>query len=385
MERLLTRRLVTGLTDFDGGGSLVTSAYLGIEPSVDFRKTVLVRFKDLVAEQAGDAFSGLTAAQRAAVDADIEKISEFLADMRKVDISGLAVFACGAKTFFETIGIPAAFRPELIVSRRPAVAPLVAALEDYKRIAVCVLDRRKGTLYEYFMGRREETGAFSDDVPGRVRVGGWAGWQETKITRNIERQELVHLKNAAEVLFEQFKIRGFEWLFLAARGDLREAFEGTLHTYVRDRLKGYLDINMTTGIDEIRQKTMELAESLKAADNLTMVDEMIRTANAGGPAVVGLKNTLDAINRHAVHTLVLRAGLSHKGAYCGDCGTFGIRRNGCFECGKKMTQVDNIIYGAEEAAVARGATIKVLKTPSELDRFDGIGAVTRFSLRGANA
>jgi len=372
---------VANLGNFDGGASPVTSVYLGLESATEARKTVLLRFKDLVSEHADRLFADRSHAEKAAIRADIDKVNNFLATLPKVDMSGLAIFSCSDKNFFETIGMPDPFRPQLIVSRRPAVAPLVAALEDYKRIAVCIVDRRNARLYEYFTGRMEEISAFSDDVPGRTKVAGWAGWQESRIARSVERREVIHLKNAAEVLFEQFRLRGFDWLFLAVRPELREPFENVLHTHVRDRLKGFIEATMVTPADEVRTKTMALAEKLKNDEDLALVTRVIETASAAGPAVAGLQKTLEALNLAAVSTLVVRAGASKKGVFCSNCGLLGIKRADCSSCGRAVSQADNIIHVAEEAAMAQGATIRHLKRPSPLDDYDGIGALTRFPVK----
>ena len=330
-------------------------------------------------------FQERNAGEEASIRSDIEKISGFISNMRKVDVGGLAVFSCCQKNFFETIGVPDPFRPQMIVSRRPAIAPLVAALEDYKRIAVCIVDRRNAKLYEYFMGRMQEITAFSDDVPGRVKMAGWAGWQESKIHHSIEKQEMIHLKNAAEVLFEQFRLAGFDWLVLGVRAELREAFEGVLHTYVRERLKGHVDAQITTPQEDVRLRTMELAEKLKGEENRKMVQRLVETAAAGGPAVAGLHRTLEALNLSAVDTLVLRAGVSHKGVLCAGCGLLGIKRSDCAGCGNNMNQVDNVVDAAEDAAMAQGARIRHMSGESLLDKFEGIGAFTRFAVKNGGA
>jgi peptide subunit release factor 1 (eRF1) len=334
-----------------------------------------------VAENLEKALEGRTHAEKASIRADVEKFTDFLAKMPKMDVSGIGMFSCSGRDFFETVGVLTPFRPQLIVSRRPAIAPLVAILEDYKRIAVCIVDRRSAVLYEYFMGRMEEVTAFRDDVPGRVKVAGWAGWQESNIARSIEHQEMVHLKNAAEVLFERFRLGGFEWLFLGVRPELREALESVLHTYVRERLKGHIDALITTPQEEIRLKTMALAEKLKDEDNVRMVQRLVETAGASGPAVVGLQRVLEALNRSAVSTLVLRAGTVHKGVLCVDCGLLGIKRSDCSLCGENMDMYDNIIDAVEEAAMAQGASIRHINADSPLDKHEGIGAFTRFAIK----
>jgi len=380
MERLLTRRLVANIGNFDSSGAPVTSVYLRLARSKGFRKTALVEFKDLVTENSEAIYQGRTHADKQSIKQDVRKIVDFLDTLKIPDVAGVALFSCSREGFFEQLGLPVAFPPQIIVALRPSIAPLVTILEDYKRISICAVDRRSARLFEYFMGRVEEVTALSDNVPGRVKVAGWGGWQESNISRSIEHQEMAHLKNTAEVLHEQFRLRGADWLFLAARPDTREAFERVLPASLRERLKGYVDVTFTSTIDQVRAKTMELADKLKSSESRKTVDRLVETASSGGPAVLGLRKVIEALNLSAVGTLVVRQGLAAGGVLCGGCGLLGIRKTACRLCGKGMQHMDNIIEAVEEAALAQGAGIRHVAAGSPLDGHDGIGAFTRFKV-----
>ena len=380
MERLLTRRLVANIGNFDSGGAPVTSVYLALARSKGFRKTALLEFKDLVTKNAEAIYEGRTHAEKESIKQDIQKVADFLDTVKIPDVAGVALFSCSQKGFFEKLGLPMAFPPQVIVAHRPSIAPLVTILEDYKRISICAVDRRSARLFEYFMGRVEEVTAFSDHVPGRVKVAGWGGWQESNISRSIEHQETVHLKNTAEVLHEQFRLRGADWPFLAARPDMREAFERVLPAYLRERLTGYIDVTFTSTIDQVRVKTMELADKLKSDESHKTVDRLIETASASGPAVLGLRKVIEALNLSAVGTLVVRQGLTARGVLCGGCGLLGIKKTDCHLCGKGMEHMDNIVEAVEEAALAQGAGIRHVAAESALDKHEGIGAFTRFKI-----
>ena len=405
MERLLTRRLVIGLAAYDANGLPVTSVYLGLEPSREYRKTALVHLKDLVADNRDKIMDGRSRAEKALLQKDIGAFRGFLEKMPHVGVRGLAMYSSSGSGFFEQLGIAVPFRPQMIVAGRPAVAPLIAALDEYKRIAICLVDRRTARLYEYFMGRMEQIEALSDAVPGRVRVGGvtarmttfaggsgargrvkaggWAGFRESKNMRHIQEHEHAHFRNVAEVLFEQFKLRGFDWLFLGARNETREIMDGLLHPYVRERLKAYVDADAHTPTDELRKVTVDVAERLKAQENDSLVERLIAVSGGKGLAVTGLRATLEAVNTANVATLLIRENLSAKGVICNRCGTLGVRSSDCKACGKRMTPVDDVVEQAIDMAVAGGATVKRIRRESRIDEVEGIGALLRFPRKGA--
>jgi len=364
-----------------GEGAPVTSVYLGLDNPAGGRQHLLAQFKDLAGRNGGAIFEGRCGTEKASIKRDIERCSDFLENIRKIDVRGLAMFSCSHSGAFETVGIPVPFRPHMIVARKAVVAPLMAALDEFKRIAVCLVDRREARLFEYFMGRMEEVKSFVDDVPGRVRVGGRSGNEESRIARHIESREYEHLKNVAEALFEQFKIRGFDWLFLGARPELRENVEHTLHNYVRSRLVGYIEATYKTPVQTVKKMTSTLAETLKAEENEKLVERLVVAARCGGQAVLGLRKTLSAINMAAVSRLLVQRGFAGKGVSCEECGYLGIRRRKCPLCGAAMKQRENFIDLAEEAAAAVGAEIRHVNGQSRLDDFEGIGAFLRFPLK----
>ncbi len=158
--------------------------------------------------------------------------------------------------------------------------------------------------------------------------------------------------------------------------------EHVLHTYVRERLKGYLDADAHTGLDDLRRMTMEMAEGLKAEETAAIVEQLVATAGASGLAVTGFKKTLEALNMAAVSTLVLRDDAASKGVICNKCGFLGLRRADCRRCGKGMTAVEDIVEPAVETATAHGAVVRRIKADSPLDGLGGIGAFLRFPLKG---
>jgi peptide subunit release factor 1 (eRF1) len=357
--------------------------YLGLENPTAGRQQILAQFKDLVGKSGHRILEGRSRSEKASIKEDLEKCGRFLRRIRKIDVRGIVLFSCSKRDMFETVGVAKPFRPHLVVSRKPAVAPLIATLDDFKRIAVCIVDRREARLFEYFMDRMEEVKAFVDDVPARVRVGGWSGYEESRIARHVGVHEYDHLKNVAEALFEQFKLRGFDWLFLSVRGGLREPLESSLHTYVRDRLKGYIEATSKTSADRIRKKTRDLAERLKAEGNLRTVERLVVAAKSAGLAVTGVSRTLKALNAAAVRRLVVADSLVHKGVACRACGFMGIRSSQCPVCGESLSRSENVIDIAEEAAAEQGAEIRHISGRTSLDNHGGIGAFLRFPLDSA--
>jgi len=384
MERLLTRGLVESLGAYYADGLPVSSVYMALSPSAERRKEVQIHLKDLISANWEKIISGRSKAEKATLEGDVDRFLSMLENMHTVEVSGLAMYSCSAKKYFETVGVAFPFRPEYIVAMRPAVAPLIMALDEFKRIAVCIVDRRSTKLYEYFMGRMEEVRLFTDDVPARVRIGGWAGYEERRIERHILEHEHAHFKNVAEALYEQFRLRGFDWLFLAAQPASREAVERVLPTYVRERLKGYIDATAQTQASEVKRMAGELADRLKAEETKQFAQRLVDAAGGGGLAVTGFQKVLEAINLSAVNTLVLRQGISQKGLICESCGTLGLKRTDCKLCGNGMTPVDNIVDKAEPAAVAQGAAIRHIAVDSALDRHEGIGAFVRFPVKNGN-
>ncbi len=180
-----------------------------------------------------------------------------------------------------------------------------------------------------------------DPVQGRRT--GEQGWYE----HDVE----AHLRHVAEVLLSQQRRRPFVGLLVAAPQELRGTFEGMLHPYVRDRLVGYLDLDVETATpDQARAAAAKVIAEYRQREVSAKLDRLRAELGRGGKAVAGTDEVLASLEQRRVEALL-------------------------FTEGEQLP--DDVLEGAVEAAVAQDAEVVPVTGP-ELGPLGGIAALLRF-------
>src|SRR2546428_23674 len=101
---------------------------------------------------------------------------------------------------------------------------------------------------------------------------------------------------------------------------------------------------------------------------------------AGGRAVVGIEDTIEALNERRVGTLLVVDGLTAPGVFCRSCGWVGVQNlKRCPADGGALERRDDVVESAIELAILQSAEVLVSRHyRDELERRGGIGAVLRF-------
>ena len=70
------------------------------------------------------------------------------------------------------------------------------------------------------------------------------GWSQSRYQRGIQKETKDHLKHAGDELFKLFKRGLVQRLIIGTPEEMRGEVEHTLHSYLRERIAGWLDIDV---------------------------------------------------------------------------------------------------------------------------------------------
>ncbi len=315
------------------------------------------------------------------IRAHLEKIQDYLQSVLLTAHSfrGLAIFA--GPGFWQVYELPRPLRNAIYLDRTPYIRPLMAVLNHYHRLLVAVVDRREAILYDYYMGELNEIKQIRDDVPGRVRIAGWAGYGEDKIQRHIIDHEQRHFKNVADVLFQFFKAERFEYLVLGTHDAEKNAFEQHLHPWLRERIIGWFAAEPDIKLTPIRRILDEVAAIEKAhrrKQDEEIIREVLEEAHGKRLGVTGLKATLDMLQSGAVQTLVVEEGWKHAGAQCPGCGYLYDEGETCAYCNTPLEPLQDVVDEAVTYAIDAGVFVHHVSPDTVTEAFPHIGALLRF-------
>jgi len=389
--------LIDRLTAIGVTPHLVVSCYLKLEPRDRSRGKYLIKFKNRAKRLLGSLDGrGLSRQDRAQVEADVERIREHLSHPSALPAGrGIAVFACGRLGLFEAVPLPMVFRSRLVVDHSPLVRELAALDSEFGRLLCAAYDRTSARFFEVSAGGVTElpsltaedtarTTHFRGQSTARPDRGGGRGGPigprapgEHNFNQRIREEKQRHYAMIAQRLFDLTRERAVRGIVLAgAKADLG-AVEAHLHPYVADALIGATRLNAKSASEtDVLDAVLDLRSETEREwerRHLEALDDGVGT----GWAVNGVAETLAALGRGQVRTLLVNATAERPGFRCGADGRLTVTPDGC---DGDAHPVLDVVDEAIEEALRQGAQVDVVEDPDVRSRVDGLACLLRFRL-----
>lgn len=370
------------LSKFDSGNFFATSLYLNVDGSRCSKKDCEILLKDLLKERKAEIEqSEFSIEQRRSLENDFDKIQRFVSlEFEPKGTKGLAVFSCSEKGLWQVYHLPLPVKSRLVVSKNLYTHPLTVLFHEYKRFCVLSMDRSHARIFEVYAGEINEHTQIFDDIPGRVREGGWYGLEGKRIERHIEDHVHRHFKRVAEALLDFFKQKKFAGLVLGGRREILSEFQNYLHSYLKEKIVGQIEAEPAAAVREILLKTQRLEQELKQKEDQKTIKRLLEEAGSGGMAVVGLNETLLPLWRGQVDTLLVQDGFSSPGAICAQCGYLSIVDEICPNCRASLREVADIVAEVVEIAIRQNYRLWRVGASKEFEKAGSIGAFLRFKI-----
>ncbi|MCX7973453.1 MAG: hypothetical protein N3B16_03025 [Candidatus Aminicenantes bacterium] len=358
----------------------VTSLFLATDKSQQTKKQIALNLKNLLTEGKNRLASlKVNREVLTSLEADLEKIGQQINfQLNSFNHPGLALFSSTGKEIFLIYNLPHPPRNRLVFDPNPYLRPMIAILERYHRLCSLVLSRRQARWYQVFMNEALLVEELTSEVPGKVKEGGWEGYESKRIERHIEAHVHDHLKKVSQMTFDLFKKKKFDWLFIGCEEKLFSEFEPLLHTYLKERFKGRIRAKISDSLEKIREETLALEMKLKKQEEEQIVLRFISELEGGGAAVAGLKDTLRQLNNNNLQLLLVSHNFSRSGRICPECRLLFLDENRCSNCQQPTKEVSDIVDETLAVAMVKGCPIKQITPPSKLDRYGKIGAFLRY-------
>jgi peptide chain release factor subunit 1 len=369
--------LVRGLAAWDPGPHPVTTLYLDTDGRrYPRRAAYLTRAEDLLRSVRSRA-EGLDPSGFDSACRDAARIRTFLRDeFDRRGARGLAVFSSSLASLWRAVPLPQPVRDRASLGPRPNVVPLEALVELAETSCVAIVDREKARILVTTLGEVREVTDILDEVPGQHDQGGWA---QRRLQRHIEEHVQRHLKKVADALLRLHQRRRFDHLLLAGPDEVVGELQRNLHDYVRRTVAGRLPVAMSASPAEVLERVMGFELELERRRERKAVERLVGEAEGGtGRAVGGLAETVDALERGRVETLVVSSELRAGGVRCPSCGHVAVEGERCSACGSATERAPDLVEEAVEMALRQRCRVETVGDGAGLARLGGIGALLRF-------
>ncbi|MFH0809087.1 MAG: hypothetical protein V2A77_01235 [Pseudomonadota bacterium] len=374
---MLTQYDLEAINAFRGERYLATTLYLPLDVGQPPQFPVLLRDLAKRTRAAGIDDRGLPHDVAASARQDLADLERHVtAHMERAGARGISVFCCSAEGWWRTWLLPLPPPARLIQETSFYLRPLALMLDQYRPIMLVLLDRRHARIFEIRMGGLEEYRDVVDDVPARVREGGFQGYAERSVRGHVEDHEHRHFENVAAKIFDLFGRHGFEWLILGGAGETLSYFVACLHPYVWQRLRATLNMPLGAPFKDVVAVAQEAERQIKSASDEELLSRVREGLSPGGRAVSGLGDTLQLLAQGRVNTLLVQPGLALPGIWCPRCRLLVPDHGPCpLGCGE-AAPVEDVVDEAVGLALDRGT--RVVHVEAEfMTRLGGMAAILR--------
>lgn len=364
----------------ESGGGPVLSVYVDLEPSEFATPPARSSQVRSLVDEAGRQVraADLPHEQESALRRDLEDVAAFLSGSLPTNGAGaLAVFRSSAAGIFDVVKLPRPTRPRVVIDESPYVEPLVEAAPagDW---SVLLVNRRIGRILRGTAESLEQVALVESAVHGQHDQGGWS---QRNYQASIESDVQHHVRRTADALLRRFRLRRFDHLLVGAPPELVTDVEECLHPYLRERLRGRIEIDVeSTTAAQVRSAAAPLIEEHERQRERGALDRLVAgVARDGGHGAGGLGAVLEALAERRVETLLFEDGFDAAGVECPACGWLGM--DGTRTCpadGTDTVPRSDITERMVERALEQSADVLVVRRHPDLGPIGGIGAVLRF-------
>ncbi|WP_445151809.1 baeRF10 domain-containing protein [Baekduia sp. Peel2402] len=365
----------------------VLSVFINLDPrefaTPSARSTEISSVLDEASRTIRD-LEGLTHDERAALKADVERVSAALTN--GTDLEGaraLAVFASEPAGLFEILKLPRPVDHSVSIGDTPRVEPL-ARIGTGELWWLVLVDRQHARLLAGSVDGVVELWRHEDDPRARIDSGksDQDGRSERRYERSVEKEVDNHLRGAANEVARRLRHVRVAGILVGGPRETASHFKDLVPAEVGKALKGRFDVEVwTSSADDVLKAASGVLEEVTAARDGELLDKVDAGVGTGGRAVSGLSDVLAAVHERRIDTLVIEEGFTAKGVRCPQCGWLGVSAGGqCPADGTMTEMVDNVVEAAVGRAFGQDARVRYLPAGEDATRPvpESIAAVLRF-------
>jgi len=258
------------------------------------------------------------------------------------------------------------------------VLPLLDMLDEFEPVALALVEKESARVMVFEAGILESDERFSYSIVPYSAPGA-----AEKKARGHENKELAQeFQTVVEALEKRHDVYPFRRLFLSGTNDVVSLFKTVLPAPLLQVLAGDVALDVRAPDNVIQGILLKASEEMERRQEEELVEGLVTRAHKNDRAVIGLADTLDALNQDRVQLLVLTMDVPDGGRRCEDChALLAADSPRCPVCGGRSLADVSLQAELPLMALRQSADIEVVHGPAaqRLGALQSIGALTRFT------
>jgi peptide subunit release factor 1 (eRF1) len=317
-------------------------------------------------------------------DEDVEVILRFIE--HEYDWSGksIAIFSCAPEGYFRNFPLAIPVQSRLRISDHPHVKPLANLLDSYGGYGVVLVDKQGARLFSFHLGElREQEGVVGESIRKNKTGGGsqvrgrrGSGPGQVDHIDEVAERNMREVIDFATTFFSENHVRR---ILIGGTDENIALFRGQLPKSWQSLVIGSFPMSMTASHPEVLEKAMEKGREVEMKLDANLAETIVTAAAKGKGGVIDLEDTLKAIHKGRVLTLLVRKGFHVPGSRCSSCDfVSSLPMDTCPYCGGKPIEVPDVAELAVRRTIFRGGEVEFFDSNQEIKGFQQIGALLRF-------
>jgi peptide subunit release factor 1 (eRF1) len=296
----------------------------------------------------------------------------------------VAVFSSFPQQFFRAYPLSLPVKAGVTIAERPAIRTLADLLDRYGNYGIALVDKQHARLLHFHLGEiLDEEQFIGQDIKRTKRGGssalvgmrgGITGQKDT-----TDETVNINLRASSQMVTAFFEKHHVRRILLGGTKEVVAQFRSMLPKSLQSLILNTFAIEMTVSIPALLEKVLTMIAEAGERHNELLVKILIDSASKGRGAVLGMTDTLAAVNENKVLTLAVSENLHISGQYCKQCGLITTRAlERCPNCNKLLSSTRDVIEPIIAQVLLKGGTAQSIHSNPTLEKVGSIGAILRY-------
>lgn len=363
-----------------GNDSFILSLYLNVDQSdaANLNRGFETRVDGLFRRVAEDQNSHEDSKQK--FETECQRVREFLRDYVPKG-KALVVFSDSRHDFWWQRDLQVELPTGLRWSTKPWVRPLLEVIEEHDRFGVVLIDKQHARILAVDAAGMEQQAEILSDVPNKHATTGTDHiWSQGQMDRDHTNHVQSHAKRVADELAAVIDRMKLSRIVIGGPVEATSIFTGTLPKRIQQMIIGMISAPLDASHERLITELRAVQEKAEQEDEAKVVDALITGAMKGERAVLGVSNTLEAVQQGRVYRLVIARDFHIEGKECESCHVLVTDSNEkCSFCAGKLEAAPDLINRVSHRVLDMGGKVQLVSGEAAVKLAEaGIGAVLRF-------
>ena len=361
-----------------GPDSYILSLYVNIDQSdaANLNRGFITQVENLCRRMADDE----TTSQRARFSEECKRVLAFLSNYSARG-KGLVIFSDSKQDFWWQRDLQVAVPTGVRWSTMPWVRPLLELLEDHDTFAVVLIDKQRARVLTVDASGMEQHAEILSDVPNKhATTGSDHIMSQNQMQRDHAEHVRAHVHRVIDELTNLVDRLNLSRLVIGGPVEATSRFTNEMPKRLQQMVMGTVSVPLDANYERLSNELRKVQQENEHEDEARMVESMITAAMKGDRAVLGIGETLSAIQQQRVYRLVVARDYRMAGQECNACHVLVVDGDAkCSFCGGDLQPAPDLINRASHRVIEQAGKVQIV-SGAAADKLagTGVGAVLRF-------